>query len=213
MKLTALAAATLLIIPGSIFAQSSACKDVPTTATAARPKQQGDKAPDATVRDSAGREIRLFDVFTSAPTVLIFFRGGWCPYCNTHLGKLATIEDELKQAGYQVVAITPDAPEKLAADAAKAKVGYTLLSDSQAEAICSYGLAFRVAPDVVSLYKDKYKIDLEQWSGGETHHILPVPAAYVIGRDATIKFAFSDPDYKKRVNEQELLAAAKKAAE
>ena len=41
------------------------------------------------------------------------YRGSWCPYCNTQLSEIASIEDELKKLGYQIVAISPDKPESL----------------------------------------------------------------------------------------------------
>lgn len=185
--------------------------DVPTTSADVQPVAVGERAPNALLRDKDGNSIALEDVYTSAPTVLIFYRGGWCPYCNTHLGKLATIEDELKNAGYQVVAISPDAPESLRSTHDKTAGKVQLLSDSKAAAAKAFGLAFRFPEETVSMYTDKYKIDLEKSAGGETHHILPAPAAFLIGQDGVIRYRFYSPDYRKRVDEKELLQEAQRS--
>ena len=86
----------------------------PQDATKVRPLSAGEKAPAATLRNPEGKEIDLAAKYAQKPTVLIFYRGGWCPYCNAHLGQIATAEPELLRMGYQVLAISPDRPEELA---------------------------------------------------------------------------------------------------
>lgn len=215
------AAATLFVLlafhsseangaPPAIRDEVTTSAVVATAPTNTKPLGSGSKAPDVQVFDRNGNAVMLGDVYSSAPTVVIFYRGGWCPYCNTHLRKLATIEDDLTSAGYQIVAISPDAPKYLNETAGKAKANYTLLSDSSAKAIRAFGLAFRVDDPTVSLYRDKYKIDLEMWAGDQGHHILPVPAAYIVDREGTIRYAYTNPDYKARIDEKELLQQALK---
>jgi peroxiredoxin len=189
-------------------AAEPATADVATTAADVNPVKRGEKAPDARLLTPEGEAVQLNDLYSSAPTVLIFYRGGWCPYCNTHLSKLALIEDELTSAGYQVVAVSPDAPEFLQQTQGKTKANYQLLSDQSADAIKAFGLAFKMPEDLLDTYKSKYQIDLEKWAGGKTHHLLPVPAAYVIKRDGTIVYAHWNADYKQRINNDELLKAA-----
>lgn len=182
--------------------------EVPANAADVNPLKVGDQAANATVLDADAKPVALADVYSSAPTVLIFYRGGWCPYCTAHLGKLATIEDELASAGYQIVAVTPDAPQFVKETAQRHKLNYLLLSDSAAAAARAFGLAFRVDDETVSRYLTfKEPIDLEK-RAGEKHHILPVPAAYVIDRQGVIRYAYYSPDYKSRVDEQALLKAA-----
>lgn len=186
--------------------------DVATSSSEVNPLTIGDKCPAVSLVSSEGTTVSLTDLISSAPAVLVFYRGGWCPYCNTHLGKLATIEDELTSAGYQILAITPDAPEFLNQTAEKYHTQYQLLSDSSAQASRAFGLAFRVDDSTFQRYQSfKIPVDLEVRAGGQTHHILPVPAAYVVDQSGTIKYAYWNSDYKKRVDEQELLKAALKA--
>jgi len=74
----------------------------------------------------------------------------------------------------------------------------------------AFGDAFRLDDSTFNTYKDKYEQDLEARSG-EKHHILPVPTVYLIDSKGVIKYAFSDPDHKVRLNGKDLMTAAKEA--
>ncbi|MDP1579753.1 MAG: peroxiredoxin-like family protein [Candidatus Didemnitutus sp.] len=165
----------------------------------------GDTVPDVKLLTADDAAVSLREVVKEKPAVLIFYRGGWCPYCNRHLGALAEIEGKVLAAGYQILAISPDQPAKLKATPDREKLGYRLLSDRKAEAAQALGIAFEVPAELVAKYKNEYKIDLEAASG-ETHHLLPHPAVFVIGRDGVIRYAHVNPDYKIRLTPEEILA-------
>lgn len=186
---------------------TKALKPVASSAEEVCPVLEGMKIHDAVVKTVDGKEISLHDVISKKPTVLIFYRGGWCPYCNLQLGQLQEIEKPLLEMGYQIVAISADKPEKLKESVQKKAINYTLLSDSTMLAAQVFGIAFHLDDETVEKYK-KFGLDIEEASG-EKHHILPVPAAFVLKTDGTIVFSYVNPDYKVRVQPEALLAAAK----
>jgi peroxiredoxin len=171
-------------------------------ATDVVPLEKGAKLPKLTLKGSDGKAFDLTAAVAKRPTVLIFYRGGWCPICMRQLSGLQAIDDEFTAAGYQLLAISPDRPEELVKTSDKCQLTYTLLSDSDAAAIQAFGLAFQAAP--------KQFNTLEKYSGA-THHALPVPAIYILATDGTIKFAHYDPDFKVRMNASEVLEQAKTA--
>ncbi len=175
------------------------------------PLEAGDRVPSAEVTDLDGRTLDLSRLVARQRSIIIFYRGGWCPYCNTHLGALATIEPDLLQLGYQVLAVSADRPGKVQETRDKFGFHYRLLSDSKMAAARALGIAFKVDDATLETYKG-YGIDLEVASG-ETHHLLPVPSVFVVGTDGVIKFAYSNPDYKVRLEPEEVLAAAGDAVE
>jgi len=181
---------------------------VAPNASDAKPLKAGDKVPAVTVRDASGASVRLTEVLAGKKTVVVFYRGGWCPFCNRHLAELAGIQSDLAQLGYQTMAISPDRPEEIAKAEAQDKPEYRRLSDSKAEAIRAFGLAFRVDDKTFETYRDQYKIDLEK-SSGETHHLLPVPAVFLTDEKGTIRYAYTNPDYRVRLKAADLLAAAR----
>jgi peroxiredoxin len=124
------------------------------------------------------------------------------------LGQLRKIESQLTELGYQIVAVSPDKPEKLSASIEKQSLTYTLVSDSEVTGIKRFGIAFHVSDQTVDTYKNQYKIDLEGDSGAK-HHILPVPAVFIISKEGQVLFQYVNPDYKVRLYPEILLAAAK----
>jgi peroxiredoxin len=177
----------------------------------AEPLKRGDTIPDVTVQTVEGKTLQLKKLVAEKPTVLIFYRGGWCPFCTKHLSALVEIQDDLKTAGVQMLAISIDQPSKLKQTPDYDKLGYKLLSDADAKAAEAFGLVFTVPDDLVAKYKDEYKIDLEAASG-RTHHKLPHPAVYVVSPGGTIEFDYVNQDYKVRLEPQKILEAAQDAA-
>jgi peroxiredoxin len=174
--------------------------------TNSTPLKVGDAIPDVTVRTEENQVVSLKKLVAEKPTVLIFYRGGWCPFCNRHLQSLVGIEEDVNQAGAQLLAISMDTPEKLKATPDRAKLGYRLLSDSDANAAKAFGIAFKVEDSLVLKYKDAYHIDLEAASGND-HHILPYPAVFIAGTNGIIRFAHVNPDYKVRLEPAKILEA------
>lgn len=109
------------------------------------------------------------------------------------------------------MAISADRPERLRESIQKHDLSYLLLSDSKMVAAKRYRIAFQAGDALVARYK-KFGIDLEAASG-ETHHLLPVPSLFIVGADGIIKFVYSNPDYKTRIDSEALLKAASEAKE
>lgn len=175
--------------------------------TNSTPLKGGDSIPDVKLRTEDDKEVSLRKLVSEKPTVLMFYRGGWCPFCNRHLQSLAGIEDDLNKAGVQLLAISMDQPAKLKATPDREKLHYRLLSDSGAAAATAFGIAFKVDDKTVEKYKG-YGIDLDAASGND-HHILPHPAVYIANTNGVIRFAHVNPDYKVRLDPAKILEAAR----
>ena len=162
----------------------------------------GHSVPDVQLTTVKGKAFDLSAALSQKHTLLIFYRGGWCPFCNLHLAELQSIQDELRNMGYQILAVSMDRPDKLRESLNEHELTYTLLSDSAAVATKAFGLAYKATNSNTGT--------LESFSGRQ-HHILPVPAAFIIGTDGMIKFEYINPNYKVRVKSEVILAAAKAA--
>lgn len=120
------------------------------------------------------------------------------------------IEGELRELGYQIVALSPDRPEKLRETLDEKGLGYTLLSDSALSGAHGFGLAWKPGPDILKRYEE-FGIDLEDASG-QKHNMLPVPAVFIVRSDGVIAFQYVNPDHTVRIDPDVLLAAARKTA-
>lgn len=168
----------------------------------------GDIIPDVTVKTADATEVKLRDSVKSKPSVIIFYRGGWCPYCSRQLMALAEVENDLTAAGFQLLAISADQPAKLAATPNHDKLHYVLLSDATMDAAKAFGITFKVPDELVSKYKTDYQIDLEAASG-QSHHLLPHPAVFIVDQTGKIRFAHVNPDYKTRLEPAKIVEAAR----
>jgi peroxiredoxin len=172
-----------------------------------KPIGVGALVPDVPVVTADGETKSLRGVTNGVKTVLVFYRGGWCPFCTRHMAELGKIKNRLEDMDYQIVAISPDKPSELMATMEKNHVDYTLLSDSTASVIKAFGLAYKVDDATVETYRSDHQIDLERASGMR-HHILPVPALYLVGANGIIKYAHWDPNYESRLDGEAILRAA-----
>ena len=90
----------LVLLLGGEFRSDAAntADQVASSAQEARPIAVGAAAPDAALRDLDGNDVTLNAIVAEKPTVLIFYRGSWCPYCNLQLSDLVKVEEELSLA-------------------------------------------------------------------------------------------------------------------
>jgi len=75
-------------------------------------KQVGDDAIDAELTGWDGNSVSLSGLWKDGPIVLMWYRGGWCPYCNLQLRAMQKSMDQLDNAGARLVVLTPELPEK-----------------------------------------------------------------------------------------------------
>ena len=188
---------------------AAAASAVPNDASQVKPLQPGLQAPAFVARRPDGQAFNFDSRRLEKPVVMIFYRGGWCPYCNAHLGQLGEAEPELVRMGYEVLFLSADKPELLYPSLKDPSIKYTILSDAAMDAARAFGIAFRVDDATVAQYR-QYGIDLEAASG-RTHHELPVPAVFVIDRRGVIRFTYANPDYKTRLEGDKIVAAARSA--
>lgn len=160
----------------------------------------GEKIPTLKLIDSNGKTISTEKIFNKK-TVVIVYRGGWCPYCNTQLSEMQDIEKEIVALGYQIIAISPDAPNYLMETEEKDKLNYKMYSDSDGSFIKAVGIAFATP--------EKYAKMLGKYSDEKNTGFLPVPTVYVVNENQEIEFLYINPDYKKRLKAKLLLAVLK----
>lgn len=174
------------------------------------PLLNGETIPDVRLSDSKGKTVSLKALTESKPTVFFFYRGGWCPFCNNQLGQLKEIEPKLIELGYQLVGISPDSPEKLAASAGERKLDYLLLSDANMEAAKAFGLAFFTSEKTTQTYLSRMKLEnpLFKTPEGDERLVLPVPAVYIADKEGLIHFQYVNPNFRVRPAPKLILTAA-----
>jgi peroxiredoxin len=173
----------------------------PAKPTDISPLLIGESIPTVVVPDAAGKAYNLNDKVSEKPTILVFYRGGWCPFCNKELAGLQAIQGDLVKMGYQLIAISTDSPENLLKSIGKHQLSYTLLSDADLNISKQFGIAFK-APAA-------YSNTLAQGSNGKNvDKLLPVPSVFILDKKGVIQFEYINPDFKQRIGSDLLQSVA-----
>lgn len=191
----------LFIFLVTITTVANAQTAIPKSATDIAPLLIGEKIPGIILKSAENTDVQLSDLLKKKKSVLVFYRGGWCPYCNLHLQALAEAEKQILDQGFQIIAISPDAPANLKITEEKDKVKYTLLSDSKGELIKAVGIAYE-APE-------NYKSVINVNSNGVNTNFLPVPSVFVVNTQNEILFEYISPDFKHRISAELLVSILK----
>ncbi|WJG09585.1 peroxiredoxin-like family protein [Aliiglaciecola sp. LCG003] len=172
------------------------------------PLLNGQSIPSATLKTAEGAPVSLQAITMQKPSILLFYRGGWCPYCNRQLAEIKDIEQDLVELGYQVLAISPESPKRLQEQKLQTEFAVTLLSDESLQAIKGFGIGYYVAAETKDKYKSKWDIQLTDEVGSD-RAVLPAPAIFIVDKKGLIKFNYVNPNFKVRPSAELILQAAK----
>jgi peroxiredoxin len=169
----------------------------------------GSIAKEIKLPNALGNEVSLFDTLEENDFVVVsFYRGSWCAYCNLELKALQGINEELKQLGAKLIAVSPQSPDASMSTKEKNELEFEVLSDNSNLIAKEYGLVFSLAEEIRPIYLS-FGIDLPATNKEDSYEI-PMPATYVINKNKEIIFSFIDEDYTKRCEPQDILEAIRK---
>ena len=171
--------------------------------------QVGDKAPDFSLSNATNQTVRLSDLLKKGKVVLTFYRGTWCPYCNLQLSIYQKSLDEIHSLGAELVAVSPQTPDESLNIKEKNELNFEVLSDNGNIVARKYTTIFRNADAAVNTMTELgFNFDAHY---SDDSRELPIPAVFVIEKDATISFAKSlGGDYRNRVEIEEIIESLKK---
>lgn len=167
--------------------------------------QVGQAFPLFALPTASGELIELANVLKTGPAIVTFYRGGWCPYCNRQLKSLQDRLPEIQKRNTTLIAISPERPEQASKTVEKSQLEFYVLSDQGNQVSRQLGLVFTLPKNLQDLYPS-FGIDIPEHNGDESY-TLPVPATYVVDQQGVVRYAFADVDYKKRANNEDILAA------
>lgn len=206
-RLISLALLLCVGLPGT-FALRAGPALAPTPEAIA-PLAVGAVAPAVTLPTADGRSVDLGAAYRRKPTVLVFYKAGWCGLGARNLGQLHENRNKFDELGYQIIAVSTDKPEDLHPTRLKHGLTYTLLSDSGLTAAPAYGVAYRASPALIASYAEK-EITLAPIPGEKNGaRWLLVPTVFIVGRDGRVKWVYSSPQQNPALGD--LVAAAEGA--
>ena len=164
--------------------------------------------PEFLLPDSSGRLVSLDDLIAEGPAVISFNRGHWCEYCTIELTALRQGLNEIAAHGAKVVSIMPESEAFTTKAAANAGNAFKVLSDIDNGYALTVGLAIWLGERVRTLYLS-HGLNLERFQNSP-NWFVPIPATFVVGRDGVIVARHVDPDFRNRMDIEEIVAALKR---
>ena len=166
----------------------------------------GDVMPTFVLPDETGRLMSLKDLLAQGPAVVTFHRGHWCPYCRISINALAKANDIVSREGAQIIGIVPERQQYAVEFKNDGQATFPILTDMDNGYAMSLNLAVWVGEELRQFMRDQLGNDIPRFQGNDSW-ILPIPATFVVGRDGIVTARFVDPDYRKRMAIDDLIAA------
>lgn len=186
----------------------SATQALIDTGQAGKALNVGETCPDFTLNNARGDSVSLGEQLKNGPLVISFYRGAWCPYCNLEIRALKEELQAIRQQGADLIAISPQLPDKSLSQAEELKLEFEILSDIDNQLARQFGLIFTLPESIREVY-DAFGIDVVDHNGNDKFE-LPIPATYIVDKDKTIRYAFVNADYTQRLEPLTILEELQK---
>ena len=169
----------------------------------------GESMPPFLLPDESGHLVGLPELLATGPTAIMFHRGHWCPYCRLNLYAVAKSSSAIAATGGRVVIVMPERQEFAEKFRTEANAPFPVLTDIDNGYAMSLNLAIWLGPEIIQLINSSAR-DLPRFQGNDAW-MVPIPATFVVGRDGNVVARFIDPDFRKRMELDDLLAAFRSA--
>lgn len=194
--------------PEVLKAGQQGIKEVAESGVLKSALKEGDTMPSFELPDANGEMVKSSDLLAEGPTVIVFYRGAWCPYCNLYLHSLQAYLPELESLGASLVAISGEPTDRSLSVVEKDSLTFTVLSDTSLVAARKFGIVYEL-PKVVEDVMLNFGLNMKEYYGTPKAE-LPLSATYVVNEKGQIIYSFLEADYKVRAEPVDIIAALKK---
>ena len=170
----------------------------------------GEPMPPFVLPDEKGRLTSLENLLQNGPIAITFHRGHWCPWCRISASAMAQARRDIAAARGQIAAIMPERQRFAMEFKSSTKSPFPVFTDVDNGYALSLNLAIWVGPDLERLLSSFGRL-LPGYQGNEAW-MLPIPATFVVARDGIVTARFIDPDFRRRMSVEELIAALEAAS-
>jgi peroxiredoxin len=166
----------------------------------------GDRIPAFSLPNTRGEQVDVQALLQSGPIVLSFYRGSWCPYCNIELRALQQVLPEIENLGASIVAISPELPDRQIVTEKELALKFPVLTDMGNDVARRFGIVYEMPEDLLDVYRERGH-ELDTVNGPSGANTLALPATFVVDRSGTIRMAYIDEDYARRLSVDKVLVA------
>jgi peroxiredoxin len=166
----------------------------------------GTRLPDAELLAVDGSPLSLAEALGDGLSVLVLYRGAWCPYCNI---TLRTYQSELlpglRERGAELVALSPQKPDGSLTMKEKHDLEFAVLSDPDLAVARAIGVVTQPTEEALAAQID-LGLDLGEVNADGTVAV-PMPTVAIVDNGLKIHWIDVHPDYTTRTEPEEIFAA------
>lgn len=155
-------------------------------------------APRFALPTATGELVSVDTALQNGPVIVIFFRGGWCPYDNLQLQSMNAYFPQFTSQGAQIIAVTAEKPEQFAKEASQlGKLNFPVCFDSNFKVEEQYHTTYTPTPQLTQNYRD-LGLDFSTVYGTEEPQ-LTLPAIYLLYPNGKVWSHWLELDYTQRI--------------
>ena len=178
--------------PDAYNALGTAATDFSASFDGGKAAAVGDQFPGFRLLGVNGELVKSDDLLRHGPLLVIFYRGGWCPVCNMHLRSWQRHSQKLRDAGATLVTISPDPTEETRSRGSSMEIDLPMLSDPDNTLARKLKVIFQQPENIRPI------IESTGFPVGRSMEV-PIPATLLVDQAGTIRRAFIDPDFRRRL--------------
>jgi peroxiredoxin len=161
---------------------------------------------DTELLDATAAATTLYAATGQATSVLVLYRGAWCPYCNIALSTYqAHLLPRLTDRGIRLAAISPQTPDGSLTMQQKHDLAYPVLSDPGNVIARRLGILTHPSGEAraaqLQLGLDLTSVNADATIG------LPMPATLILDASHAVRWIDVHPDYSTRTEPRQILDA------
>ena len=161
---------------------------------------------DADLLDMHGTPTTLYAAAGDGTSVLVFYRGAWCPYCNIALSAYQEqLLPLLTGRGIPLVAVSPQKPDGSLTMQQKNDLAFTVVSDPGNAIATRLGILTRPSEEARAAQL-QFGLDLASVNADGTV-TLPMPATVILDASRTVRWIDVHPDYSTRTEPRQVIDA------
>jgi peroxiredoxin len=166
----------------------------------------GSRMPDGKLVNAGSQPTTLADELHGKPAVVVFYRGGWCPYCDIALRTYqAQLVPELRAKGVTMIAISPQKPDGSLTTRETKELTFTVVSDPGNQIAGQLGILTAPTADAATA-QATLGLDLTQVNADGTT-ALPMPTVVIVDAEGKIRWIDVHPNYATRTEPAQVLRA------
>lgn len=162
----------------------------------------GDHIPEFRLRDLYGKTIPSCAILSSGPVLIVFYRGGWCPYCKLDLLAIQDVARQLRSSGASIIAVSQQSANESRSTERMNGLSFPSLVDHGGKVARAFGLRWKLSQELRAAAIES-GLDLAAVNG-ESSWTLTMPAVYVINPEGIVEYADISADYTRRCDPTEL---------